>query len=357
MSGEFAYTFGALDGISIDGSVVSANGWVVGLEENVSDITLEYDGQPIPTEKIGFRETSFDVQHAYPALRHTDRCRFRLQAKLPEIPITTNEGKLVAVIPLVGRQRGIPLERVVPLRLAVPHREQSLMVGLGDFVETSFSMLALLRLVGGLHRNARILEPGCGLGRIAFALAHYLDKNGCYYGFDVSRDAIRVAQSIFPEESNMSFQHADLYNKMYNEGGAVRVKDFSFPFDDGYFDTVILTSVFTHMLPIDVRHFLMEISRVLVVEGVCFCTFFALDTLAKDNLSAGKTTLNIIHPFADGCFVLNRSVPENAVAYDMQTLRAMIAECGLIIEQVYWGQWSGHRAFLTYQDVFLLRKL
>jgi SAM-dependent methyltransferase len=357
VSREFAYTFGALDGISVEGSVVSADGWVVGLEENVDDIVLEYDGQPIPTKKIGFEEASADVQHAYPGLRYTDRCRFRLQGKLPETPIKTNEGKLVAVIPLVERQRGIPLERIVPIRLTVPHHEQSLMVGLGDFVETSFSMLALLRLVGGLHRNARILEPGCGLGRIAFAIAHYLDRNGCYYGFDVSRDAIRVAQSIFPEESNMSFQHADLYNKMYNEGGAVRVKDFSFPFDDGYFDTVILTSVFTHMLPIDVRHFLMEISRVLVAGGICFCTFFAFDELAKDNLSTGKATLNIVHPFADGCFVLNRSVPENAVAYDMQTLQAMIAESGLHIEKVYWGQWSGHNTFLTYQDVFLLRKL
>ena len=43
MSREFAYTFGALDGISVEGSVVSADGWVVGLEENVDDIVLEYE--------------------------------------------------------------------------------------------------------------------------------------------------------------------------------------------------------------------------------------------------------------------------------------------------------------------------
>jgi SAM-dependent methyltransferase len=143
---------------------------------------------------------------------------------------------------------------------------------------------------------------------------------------------------------------------MYNQLAETRASDFVFPFPSNNFDFVIMTSVFTHLLPDEVRNYLAEISRTLVSGGRCFATFFALDDVAKANLRSGKASLNIVHELTRDCFVENPEVPENAVAYDYSALSGMIADAGLSVEQVHWGKWSARSKFLSYQDVFLLRK-
>jgi SAM-dependent methyltransferase len=353
---SFTYTFGALDGVSVDGAVVSASGWVVGLEGDISNLVFECGGPVLVSDAATVNEASPDVFLVHPDLPNTSNCRFHLTAQLPAESCRKATGMLMSIVPMVGAKRGVPLERIVPLRLPIPRPDQSVTVGQGDFVETSFSMLALFRLVAGLEPHARVLDPGCGIGRIAFALFHYLDDGGRYDGFDVSADSIALARSIFSDSKNFAFQHVDLYNKMYNPAGALRSADFAFPFPAGHFDTVVLTSVFTHMLPDDIRNYLAEIARVLVSGGSCLATYFVLDAIAKENLKSGRATLNIVHPVTDYCFVENPVVPENAVAYDYPALAGMIADAGLCIEQVHWGKWSGRSNFLSYQDVFLLRK-
>ncbi len=217
-------------------------------------------------------------------------------------------------------------------------------------------MLSLFRIVAGLDRGARVLDPGCGIGRIAYALAHYLNDDGRYEGFDVSAECIDLAKSIFTGRDNFSFQQVDLYNKMYNPNGQIRSTDFKFPFADRSFDFIVLTSVFTHMLADDIRRYLAEISRTLDSDGRCFATFFAIDETARKNMDAGIALQKITHRLSEHCYVESRSVPENAIAYDYSALSEMIAEAGLRIDQVHWGRWSAHMPFLSYQDVFLLAK-
>mgnify|MGYP001766289781 CR=1 FL=1 len=356
MNTSFAYTFGALDGISVDHGQVSASGWVIGLEGEVTDLTLRCNDKVLTIEDVRLHQASPDVFHAHPDLPGTANCRFRLAARLAGEAQKTGGKRLFSIVPQSLGRPGVPLERIDPLQLKPPAPDQAMMVGHGDFIETSFSMLSLFRLIADLPKNARILEPGCGLGRVAYALVHYLEGTGWYDGFDVSERAIQIAQSIFSESKRASFQHVDLYNKMYNASGTILSRAFTFPFPASHFDFIVLTSVFTHMLPGDVRRFLFEIARTLVTGGTCFATFFALDDLAKINLHARKTALAIVHPLAEGCFVENPATPENAVAYDYGTLVEMTNDAGLKIEQVHWGKWSGRSRFLSYQDIFLLRK-
>lgn len=356
MDKRFTYTFGALDGVSVNQGLVVASGWVIGLEDEITNLSLYCNDELLTVGDAQFNQASPDVFRAHPDLPGTANCRFRLTAKLTGDTQGTSGKRLLSVVPQSQGRRGVPLERIDPPQLKPPTPEQAIMVGHGDFTETSFSLLSHFRLVANLPKNARVLEPGCGLGRVAYALAHYLEGTGRYDGFDVSAKAIQIARSIFADSDRTSFQHVDLYNKMYNPSGAIHSKTFTFPFPANHFDFTVLTSVFTHMLPDDVRRFLLEIARTLVSGGQCFATFFALDDLAKINLSAGKTALAIVHPRAEGCFVENPATPENAVAYDYDTLAEMIDAAGLIIEQIHWGKWSGRSRFLSYQDTFLLRK-
>lgn len=118
-----------------------------------------------------------------------------------------------------------------------------------------------------------MLDVGCGSGRMALPLTGYLNSEGRYAGFDISQKAIAWCQEhITSAHPNFQFEVSDIYNSLYNPKGKYQSLDFRFPYPDASFDVVFLTSVFTHMFPPDVEHYLDEISRVLKPGGRCLCT-------------------------------------------------------------------------------------
>jgi SAM-dependent methyltransferase len=138
--------------------------------------------------------------------------------------------------------------------------------------------LRLFVELGSLRQDESVLEPGCGTGRMAEPLTGYLSPAGSYDGFDVVADAIRwCVENISSNHPNFRFRHVDIFNREYNPGGRVDPAAFEFPYADEVFDFVLLTSVFTHMMPSEVRHYLGEIRRVLRPGGRCLMTFFLAD--------------------------------------------------------------------------------
>ena len=105
-----------------------------------------------------------------------------------------------------------------------------------------------------------------------------LDSTGRYEGFDIVEEGIAwCSEHISPRYPNFNFVHADIYNARYNPDGRIQSADFVFPYEDESFDFVLATSVFTHMLPGDVEHYLMEIVRVLRPAGRTLITFLLLN--------------------------------------------------------------------------------
>lgn len=136
----------------------------------------------------------------------------------------------------------------------------------------------LLRVHGPLARDAAVLEIGCGLGRVAFALRYLLSEHGRYEGFDIVRDKIDFLKAEFePRHPNFRFTWADVQNTYYNPGGEVAGEQYRFPYDDESFDIVFAASVFTHMLPPIVARYIAESARVLKPGGRCVFSFFLLD--------------------------------------------------------------------------------
>jgi len=145
--------------------------------------------------------------------------------------------------------------------------------------------------IGELKPNHRVLDIGCSIGRIALPLTKYLSKEGSYDGIDIVPDAINWCKKhISPKYNNFNFELADIFNKRYNPGGKLSSANYKLPYEDEYFDFIILLSVFTHMLPNDVQNYFSEISRILKEHSKCFVSFFLLTEESHRLINEGKST-------------------------------------------------------------------
>jgi ubiquinone/menaquinone biosynthesis C-methylase UbiE len=206
--------------------------------------------------------------------------------------------------------------------------------------------------LGGLKPDDKVLDIGCGIGRIALSLTGYLSGKGEYRGFDIIRDGIAwCRENITPRCPNFHFEAVDIYNKTYNPGGKQSAADFKFPYPDGYFDFVYTTSVFTHMLPGDVEHYLAESARVMKSGGRCLHTFFIINAEAVSLMLQSLAHFNFCYK-GKGYFTVSRIEAEKAVAYEEAYIRTLYEKCRLkIIEPVHYGNWCGRKDSLSGQDI------
>ena len=205
--------------------------------------------------------------------------------------------------------------------------------------------------LGLLARGIRILDIGCGCGRVAYGLAtdaRLREWDIRYTGMDVDAASVAWCQThITPKNERFLFYHADCGNPSYNPAGAEAAGGYSFPHPGGSFDLVLLTSVFTHLLESDLRHYLAEVSRLLAPGGVAYATYFLYNSGA--DAAAGISRHGIPFPFVRQHHAVNRQdYPTNAVAYEESFVRRVADGLGLrVIEPVRYGV----------QDLIVLTKI
>jgi SAM-dependent methyltransferase len=227
--------------------------------------------------------------------------------------------------------------------LVPPRRMQ--FVGEGDFAATGDEFLAHLVELAGLAPDSRVLDVGCGIGRIARPLSRFLDERGGYDGFDVNPVGIGWCQSRYPER--FRFTLADLFNARYQPHGRRRADEYRFPYDDDTFDVAIASSVLTHLLESEAAHYLAEIARVLKTGGCALITFFLLDEESRAAIRDGRAALSFLSPEAHVA-VLRDDLPEEAVAYDEAWVREHAR-----VEAVHQGGWRG-RPGRSFQDLVVV---
>jgi SAM-dependent methyltransferase len=230
-------------------------------------------------------------------------------------------------------------------------------VGGGDFATVGARFLRHFRRLAQLRPEEAVLDVGCGVGRIALPLTGYLGHGGSYDGFDVVPAFVRWCRRVItPQFPHFRFHHADVHNPAYNPRGRCRAGEFAFPFGDAAFDFVVLTSVFTHMLPADVAHYLREVRRVVRPGGRCLATFFILNTESRAGMSGPGSWFNFRHD-AGGCHTTHPDHPEAAVAYAEGDVRNLLREAGLKVrEPIHHGGWCGRSGALEGQDLVLAER-
>jgi SAM-dependent methyltransferase len=232
-----------------------------------------------------------------------------------------------------------------------PPRRMSGYVGRGDFRATGEEFLGHFRELGGLRAHDRVLEMGCGIGRMARVLAPVLRPPGSYDGFDVVASGITWCQAHYrATAAPFRFLHADLRNTAYNPQGALPADTYRFPYDDAAFDLVIATSLFTHLLPTAAEHYLAEAARVLAPGGRLLSTWLLFDS--NRPAPAGFLPLTAADP---AVAVADPAVPEDAVAYDEGWLTARLTARGLSLDTLTHGTWSGFQGD-SLQDIVVAQR-
>jgi SAM-dependent methyltransferase len=211
--------------------------------------------------------------------------------------------------------------------------------------------------LGDLKPKERVLDVGCGIGRMAVPLTKYLDKEGSYEGFDIVKKGSNwCRKKISCNYPNFSFQLADIYNRNYNKKGRFKASEYKFPYENECFDFLFLTSVFTHMQPQDMENYFCEISRVLKRGGRCLITFFLLNEESFQLINSGKSTLDFKYQLGK-YRTQDPYIPEAAICYDEQFILGLYEKYGLKIKQsIHYGSWCGRAKFLSYQDIIIALK-
>jgi SAM-dependent methyltransferase len=191
----------------------------------------------------------------------------------------------------------------------------------------------------GLRPEHRVLDIGSGIGNLAIGLTGYL--TGTYDGIEIHPEAVAWCQrAITPRYPAFRFRRADVASEAYNPRGAAPASMYRFPFPDRSFDFIFLSSVFTHMLPEAVEHYLHEIARLLAPDGVSVASYFLLGDDARAGVERGRSFIpfRVTHP-SGLCRLHDAAVPEAAVALDESFVRDAHRRAGLRIRDMRRGAW------------------
>ena len=238
----------------------------------------------------------------------------------------------------------------------VPPRGK-IFIGPGDYVKLGEKFLEYFRELCGLKPEHAVLDIGCGIGRMALPLTHFLNEKGSYDGFDIVKSGIDWCNKhIASKHPNFRFHYTGLYNQLYNTSDKVDAGNFIFPYNTNQFDFVFLTSVFTHMMPAEVENYINEIGRVMKPGASSLMSFFIVNCESEDLMIKQPTHMNF--PINKGFYRLHSSQVDTAnVAYDEEWLLEKIEKAGLKMEEIKYGQWCGRKNYFDYQDLLICRKI
>jgi SAM-dependent methyltransferase len=242
---------------------------------------------------------------------------------------------------LLGRR-----DRLTPARRLADY------VGDSDFKATGEEFVRHFRELAELRPEDRVLDIGCGIGRMARVLVPILREPGSYDGFDIVSSGIAWCRERYQgTPAPFRFRHADLYNARYNPEGRGSAADYRFPYADESFDLVIATSVFTHLLEQTADHYLAEAARVLAPEGRLFATWFLL---SEQHRLAPPAPFHDIDPGLPTA-IADPAVAESAVAFDERWLLDRLRDHGLALRAIHRGTWAG-RPGSSFQDIVIAER-
>jgi SAM-dependent methyltransferase len=223
------------------------------------------------------------------------------------------------------------------------------------FFESSFPYFRQLRYYTRMRRTSRLLDFGCGYGRLAIPLSAYLDRDeGHYCGIDTDAAVVRHNVATFAAVPNIEFRHVDIYSKQYNPDGrpmaSLNEQHFAAPFDLAF-----LFSVFTHVLPDDLDTLVGFLASNLAPRGEILSTWFLINAETDAAIEQGLAWMRFATPYGSAR-IDREDVPEAAVAYPEPLAVEAFRRAGFTEVSVHYGNWRGSIDSWLGQDLIVARR-
>lgn len=244
----------------------------------------------------------------------------------------------------------INLNRSVP----IPPKELRFMDATEEgFLRIGDAIIDDLRKYAGLERRSFVFDIGSGYGRLAHALIRWRGRRGRYLGMDILPRHIAWCQACLAGR-RVRFEHMDVQNDRYNPGGRKAANEIEFgPLGA---DVVVLASVFTHMWPDDIGHYLKQIRVALADDGIAYLTFFLRNASQAQCEQAGLSGYPLRHEISPFCSVHDPENPLHVIAYDEDWVSGQIDKAGLqYVQPPLLGSWCGRKGD-RFQDLVLVTR-
>jgi SAM-dependent methyltransferase len=224
-----------------------------------------------------------------------------------------------------------------------------------------YLLLDLLHYGVILDSAARVVDLGCGCGRLAAQLAPILNGSGSYTGFDTWAEGIAWARaniaSVYP-----SFRFERLgASRLGKDPGYAGESAFDLDLEDGSCTAAVAASLLTHLSFDAALAYLRELARVLRPGGRAYVTVFIYDDEGRQILERRRLGILPAHRMRHN---EHGAVFKHPDYFDMyfteQAVAALSAEAGLEPVLRRAGSWrgsdTGRMRRIGHQDLLILRR-
>lgn len=355
-------TWGSIDRAVIKNQVLRLSGWVASLDAGmVEGFKVLIGNQVFSFFEQTLNIPSPDIEKFHPNLDSASNARFRLKILLNQQQINQlkySSITLITLIPQFKPGEGMILLKVLTPLLPLPEEKDIKIIdvdGSGQFIRTSFKLLGDLIQRLGLQPTDHILDVGCNIGTVAYALVHYLHPSGRYEGFDMVKNLISwVQKEITTRKPNFNFYWHNIHHPLYNPAGTISAINFTFPYPDESFNCVCIPHLLTHLQSLEVIHYLDEIHRVLKPGGRCLLICFLINSESEQLIAKGKSSQQLIYETEYG-FTKNINLPEKGIGFRESLLLKWIDERGFNLLEKSYGSWCGRTSSFK-EDLLILEK-
>ncbi len=238
-------------------------------------------------------------------------------------------------------------------------------VGGGDPVDIGQSNIDVMDNMLEIVPGMKVLDFGCGCGRVALPILERIGDAGRLVGVDIIPELIQFCQDeIKALHPNSDFYQLNAKNSHYKKwtkdqlAGINQIDELSEIPESG-FDLIFAFSVFTHLGIADSKKYLEQLSKLLGRNGKLVISALFINESSRRGVRNNTASV----PFSPRKIEKRRDVyfctvrdKLGGVGYREESFIEMAAGAGLEPSRIYYGEWPGRVGRLCGHDVIVLER-